>query len=70
MLLRAKNDQASHESSVFPFSGAANMVEEEEEEIQEEMQESVPTFEDMQSMRDEGENGDDVMQEDMHVNGS
>ncbi|KAK9971411.1 hypothetical protein ABG768_024778 [Culter alburnus] len=54
-------------------SGAANMVEEEEEEeeeIQEEMQESVPMFEDMQSMREEGENGDDVMQEDMHVNGS
>lgn len=44
--------------------------EEEEEEIQEEMQESVPMFEDMQSMREEGENGDDVMQEDMHVNGS
>ncbi|XP_077084073.1 U2 small nuclear ribonucleoprotein A' [Siphateles boraxobius] len=51
-------------------SGATNMVEEEEEEeeeIQEEMQESVPMHENMQDI---GENGDDDMQEDMHVNGS
>lgn len=44
-------------------SGAGNMVEEEEEE--EEMSESVPMFEDMQ-----GENNDEDMQEEMHVNGS
>lgn len=43
-------------------SGAGNMVEEEEEE---EMSESVPMFEDMQ-----GENNDEDMQEEMHVNGS
>ncbi|KAL1271922.1 hypothetical protein QQF64_030938 [Cirrhinus molitorella] len=51
-------------------SGASNMVEEEEEEIQEEMQESVPMYEDMQGA--EGENGedDDNMQEDVHMNGS
>ncbi|XP_056316973.1 U2 small nuclear ribonucleoprotein A' [Danio aesculapii] len=42
-------------------SGAGNMVEEEEEE----MSESVPMFEDMQ-----GENNDEDMQEEMHVNGS
>ncbi|XP_050969557.1 U2 small nuclear ribonucleoprotein A' [Labeo rohita] len=49
-------------------SGASNMVEEEEE-IQEEMQESVPMYEDMQGA--EGENGgDDDMQEDVHMNGS
>ncbi|XP_056095545.1 U2 small nuclear ribonucleoprotein A' [Rhinichthys klamathensis goyatoka] len=50
-------------------SGASNMVEEEEEEeeIQEEMQESVPMDENAQDI---GENGDDDMQEDMHVNGS
>lgn len=43
-------------------SGAGNMVEEEEEE---EMSESVPMFEDMP-----GENNDEDMQEEMHVNGS
>lgn len=49
-------------------SGASDMVEEEEE-VQEEMQESVPMFEDMQGA--EGENGgDDDMQEDIHMNGS
>lgn len=42
---------------------------EEEEEVQEEMQESVPMYEDMQGA--EGENPDnDDMQEDVHMNGS
>ncbi len=50
------------------FSGASEMVEEEEE-VQEEMQESVSMFEDMQGA--EGENGgDEDMQEDIHMNGS
>ncbi|KAF4111562.1 U2 small nuclear ribonucleoprotein A' [Onychostoma macrolepis] len=49
-------------------SGASDMVEEEEE-VQEEMQESGPMYEDMQGA--EGENGgDDDMQEDIHMNGS
>lgn len=49
-------------------SGASEMVEEEEE-VQEEMQESVSMFEDMQGA--EGENGgDEDMQEDIHMNGS
>uniref|UniRef100_A0A671L0P7 U2 small nuclear ribonucleoprotein A'-like n=1 Tax=Sinocyclocheilus anshuiensis TaxID=1608454 RepID=A0A671L0P7_9TELE len=49
-------------------SGACDMVEEEEE-VQEEMQESVPMYEDMQGA--EGHNPDgDEMQEDMHMSGS
>ncbi|XP_026122798.1 U2 small nuclear ribonucleoprotein A' [Carassius auratus] len=50
-------------------SGASDMVEEEEEEVQEEMQEPVPMFEDMEGA--EGENPDhEDMQEDVHMNGS
>ncbi|XP_042583252.1 U2 small nuclear ribonucleoprotein A' [Cyprinus carpio] len=49
-------------------AGASDMVEEEEE-VQEEMQESVPMYVDMQGA--EGENPDnDDMQEDVHMNGS
>lgn len=44
-------------------SGAPDM-EEEEEEVQEEMQESVPMYEEAE------DGGDDDMQEDVHMNGS
>lgn len=50
-------------------SGASDMVEEEEEEVQEEMQESVPMFEDMEGAEGENPNHED-MQEDVHMNGS
>uniref|UniRef100_A0A672SBA6 U2 small nuclear ribonucleoprotein A'-like n=2 Tax=Sinocyclocheilus grahami TaxID=75366 RepID=A0A672SBA6_SINGR len=49
-------------------SGACDMVEEEEE-VQEEMQESVPMYEDMQGAEGHNPDGDD-MQEDMHMSGS
>ncbi|XP_065150378.1 U2 small nuclear ribonucleoprotein A' [Paramisgurnus dabryanus] len=48
-------------------SGASTMVEEEEEMMQEEMQESVSMYSNMQGIG-EGENGDG-MQEEMNVNG-